>query len=275
MHKTRIFTGLALSALALLVILGLSTKLFAAFSLVVILFGASEWAVLTGLRGVIGQGAYVCVIALFSWLAWSSVAAGWVWLPLAVGGLWWIVVAVLLALWQSRWSSDVRLHWGLRIAGLPTLVPAWIALVLIHRYDPWLLIFLIVLAAVGDTAAYFTGKRFGRRHMAPQLSPGKTWEGLMGELLAAFIASLIGASLFFGDSSSGMRIAFVLLAMLTVFASVCGDLFESLLKRVAGAKDSGHLLPGHGGVLDRMDSHLAAAPIFLIGLTWLLGGAVG
>ncbi len=274
MHKVRIFTGLALSALALLLILGLPSTLFAAVSLLVILFGASEWAALTGLRGVTGQSVYVSIVALFCWLAWASVTAGWVWLPVAVGGVWWAVVAILLATWQPHRSSASPARWSFRLAGLPTLVPAWIALVLIHRYDPWLLVFLVVLAAIGDTAAYFTGKRFGRHHMAPQLSPGKTWEGLMGELSAAFIVSLVGAGIFAGDTF-GIRATFVLLAMLTVFASVCGDLFESLLKRVAGAKDSGHLLPGHGGVLDRVDSHLAAAPIFLIGLMCLLGGHVG
>lgn len=274
MHKTRIFTGLALSALTLLLILGLSSTLFAVVSLIAILFGASEWAALTGLRGLLGQGVYVGVVALLSWLAWSGVAFGWTWPLVIIGGLWWLVVAVLLALWQPHWAEAASTRWGLRLAGLPTLVPAWIALVLLHRYDPWLLVFLVVLAALGDTAAYFTGKRFGRHHMAPRLSPGKTWEGLMGELTAAFVVSLIGAGIFAGDSF-GVRAVFVLLAMLTVFASVCGDLFESLLKRVAGAKDSGHLLPGHGGVLDRMDSHLAAAPIFLIGLMWLLGGRSG
>lgn len=274
MHKTRIFTGLALSALTLLVILGLPNTLFAAVSLIVVLFGASEWAALTGLHGLLGQGIYVGGVGLCSWLAWSSVALGWIWPPVVVGGLWWVAAAVLLALWQPQWGETVQARWGLRVAGLPTLVPAWIALVLIHRYDPWLLVFLVVLAAIGDTAAYFTGKRFGRRHMAPRLSPGKTWEGLLGELTAAFVVSLVGAGIFAGDAF-GIRAAFVLLAMLTVFASVCGDLFESLLKRVAGAKDSGHLLPGHGGVLDRMDSHLAAAPIFLIGLLGLLGGRIG
>ncbi len=274
MHKTRIFTGLALSALTLVIILGLSTTLFAAVSLIAVLFGASEWAALTGLRGPIGQGIYVGVIALLSWLAWSGTVSGWTWLPVLIGGLWWVIVAVLLALWQPHWAEAASTRWGLRLAGLPTLVPAWIALVLLHRYDPWLLVFLVVLAALGDTAAYFTGKRFGRHQMAPRLSPGKTWEGLMGELTAAFVVSLIGAGIFAGDSVA-VHAVFVLLAMLTVFASVCGDLFESLLKRVAGAKDSGHLLPGHGGVLDRMDSHLAAAPVFLIGLMWLLGGRGG
>lgn len=274
MHKIRIFTGLALSVLVLLLILGLHTPLFAVGSLIVILFGASEWAALTDLRGALGQGIYVGIVALFCWLAWASVMAGWVWLPVAVGGVWWATAAILLASWQPHRFSDKHVRWGLRLAGLPTLVPAWIALVLIHRYDPWLLVFLVVLAAIGDTAAYFTGQRFGRHHMAPQLSPGKTWEGLMGELSAAFLVSLVGAGIFAGDTF-GIQAIFVLLAMLTVFASVCGDLFESLLKRVAGAKDSGHLLPGHGGVLDRLDSHLAAAPIFLIGLMWLFGGQVG
>lgn len=273
MHKTRIFTGLALSGLALFIILSFSSAAFAWISLLIILFGAAEWAALTGLRGVFARGLYVAVIALLAWGAWWCAATGRVWVPATVGGLWWSCAALLLAFWRPQWKGRHML-WGLRFAGLPTLVPAWLALVLIHRYDPWLLVFLIVLAAIGDTAAYFVGKRFGRHRMAPALSPGKTWEGLMGELSAAFVVSLVGAGVFAGDAATA-RAAFVALAMLAVFASVCGDLFESLLKRVAGSKDSGDLLPGHGGVLDRVDSHLAAAPIFLLGLMWLFGGQFG
>lgn len=270
MHKTRIFTGLTLSGLTLLAILGLSTTLFAIVSLVVFLFGASEWAVLTELRGLAQQGVYVMIVAVFAGLAWACVMAGWAVLPVAIGVVWWLFAVAALAAWQPQQTGD-GLRWSLRLAGVLALVPAWIALVLIHRFDPWLLVFLMVLASVGDTAAYFTGKRFGRHAMAPRLSPGKTWEGLLGELLAALLISLIGASVFDGETVLG-GLLFVLLAMVTVFASVGGDLFESLLKRVDGAKDSGRLLPGHGGVLDRLDSHLAAAPVFLLGLMWLMGG---
>lgn len=273
MVKTRIFTGIALSALILLAVLGLPDAIFTAGSLVVILFAANEWAALTGLRGFAGQGAFVLSVAVFSGLAWWSVLLGWESLPVAFGGVWWVAAALLLTVWRADWSQDPAARWALRVAGIPTLVPAWIALALIHRYDPWLLVFLLVLAAVGDSAAYFTGKRFGRHHMAPLLSPGKTWEGLAGELSAALLVSLVGAYLFAGDTVSA-KVMFMVLAMLTIFASVCGDLFESLVKRVAGVKDSGDLLPGHGGVLDRMDSHLAAGPVFLFGLMWLLGGQI-
>lgn len=270
MHKTRIFTGLALSALALFLILGLSTPVFAWASLIIILVGAGEWAALTGVDHTLAQGVYIALIAGLAACAWWSVSIGLAWIPVIAGAVWWFCVAVLLVLWRPDWAGH-RVQAWLRVAGLPTLVLAWLALVLIHRYDAWLLVFLIVLAALGDTAAYFVGKHFGRHRMAPLLSPGKTWEGLLGELSAALLASLVGAYVFAGGSL-GSYIAFVLLAMLSVLASVCGDLFESLLKRVAGAKDSGHLLPGHGGVLDRVDSHLAAAPIFLLGLMWLFGG---
>jgi phosphatidate cytidylyltransferase len=147
------------------------------------------------------------------------------------------------------------------VAGLLVLVPAWLALVRLHAIAPNLMLFLLLLVVAADVGAYFGGRTFGKHKLAPQVSPGKTWEGVYGGLIAGALLAVIGVFWF------RMSIApFIALCVVVVIASVIGDLTESLFKRHAGLKDSGSLLPGHGGVLDRIDSVTAAAPLFLIGL---------
>ena len=128
--------------------------------------------------------------------------------------------------------------------------------------------FLLALVWVADITAYFVGKRFGKNKLAPLLSPGKSREGVIGALLASLVMAIIGLRIFTFDKQASMY--FIGLCVLTALISVVGDLYESLLKRKAGAKDSGTILPGHGGVLDRIDSLTAAAPIYLLGLYWIL-----
>jgi phosphatidate cytidylyltransferase len=147
------------------------------------------------------------------------------------------------------------------------LVPAAIGLgriVLIEPEGRVLLLFLLVLVAAADVGAYFGGRTLGRRKLAPRVSPNKTWEGLISGLVFAALVALAGAAMF-GQRS----LPWVGICVTVAVASVVGDLIESKFKRGAGLKDSGTLLPGHGGVLDRIDSHVAAAPIFLLGLQWL------
>ena len=117
-----------------------------------------------------------------------------------------------------------------------------------------------------DSGAYFAGRAFGKRKLAPKVSPGKSWEGVIGGLLTALVAAVI-ATQWLG--AVGGLAGFLALVAVTVFISVLGDLSESLFKRVMALKDSGGILPGHGGVLDRIDSLTAAAPIFALGLLWL------
>jgi phosphatidate cytidylyltransferase len=124
-----------------------------------------------------------------------------------------------------------------------------------------LLLFLLVLTAAADVGAYFGGRHFGRRKLAPQVSPGKTWEGLMSGMLAASLAAAGGALLL-----DQPILPWFALCLAVALVSVVGDLVESMFKRRTGLKDSGHLLPGHGGVLDRIDSLTAAGPAFMLGL---------
>jgi phosphatidate cytidylyltransferase len=141
------------------------------------------------------------------------------------------------------------------------LVPAWLALVVLHEHAPQLVLLLILLVVAADVGAYFGGRKFGRHKLAPAVSPGKTWEGVAGGLVAAMLMATAG--IYWLHLTP---LPFFALSALVVVASIVGDLTESMFKRHAGLKDSGSLLPGHGGVLDRVDSVTAAAPFFLIGL---------
>ncbi len=130
----------------------------------------------------------------------------------------------------------------------------------------YLVLFLLVMIWIADSAAYFSGRRWGKTRLAGRISPGKSWEGVFGALFATSAFSLAAAS--FKDMQGTEILVFLFICLVTVSASILGDLMESMIKRQSGLKDSGSLLPGHGGVLDRMDSLTAAAPVFLSGL-WL------
>jgi phosphatidate cytidylyltransferase len=154
------------------------------------------------------------------------------------------------------------------LAGWLTLVPCWLALVSLHGLSPSLVLLVMVLIWIADSAAFFAGRRFGRRRLASRVSPGKSWEGVIAGLGAVALAAwLLQAS---GLVRADRPAALVLLCLVVAAVSVLGDLNESLFKRRAGVKDSGTLIPGHGGVLDRIDSITAAAPAFSLG--WLCLG---
>ena len=150
------------------------------------------------------------------------------------------------------------------------LVPSWVALVHIDAHwgngAQWTL-FILALAFAADIGAFFAGRQFGRAHLAPRVSPNKTWEGVAGGMLLALLVALAG-TVWFGQRAA----AFVPLCLVAAGFSVVGDLTESLLKRHVHLKDSGRLFPGHGGVLDRIDSVTAATPVMALGLIWLGAG---
>jgi phosphatidate cytidylyltransferase len=151
------------------------------------------------------------------------------------------------------------------------ILPAWTALMMIHGSEPhghwWTLLALFIVWAA-DIGAYFSGRFLGRRKLAPQISPGKTWAGVYGALVAGALVVAAGGWLL---GVRGAQLAgLVLVALVTVAASIVGDLVESLMKRHARVKDSGRMFPGHGGLMDRLDSVFAALPVFALG-KWMLG----
>jgi len=168
----------------------------------------------------------------------------------ALTAFFWVVLAPL---WMWRGVQPGQTVWT-GAAGFAVLVPAGLAMV---RLEPLVVLLVLVLVWIADSAAYFVGRAWGRRKLAPAISPGKTWEGVAGGLIGAALYAIIIA--FFTDP--GAWLALVVTALLLGMASIVGDLFESAVKRQAGVKDSGSVLPGHGGILDRIDSATAALPI--------------
>jgi phosphatidate cytidylyltransferase len=178
---------------------------------------------------------------------------------------WWLIALILVALYpraSQTWGQSV---WMRGAMGLLVLIPCWRAINVIHGAEdgPYKLLFLFVLIWGADTFAYFAGRQWGKHKLAPNVSPGKTVQGLCGALFGTTVIT-VGALVLLGIPQQFWLCGMVL-SMVTVLFSVLGDLFESMLKRNVGLKDSGQLLPGHGGILDRIDSLTAAAPIFALG----------
>jgi len=185
-----------------------------------------------------------------------------------VAFIWWLGASAIIVSYPYS-AVIMRSHAAvLALAGMLVLVPAWRALVELqsNQYGPQFILFFMILIWGADIAAYFVGGRWGKDKLAPHLSPGKSWQGVFGALATGAIIALPGAYLL--GLHRGL-FWFLIIALLTVSASILGDLLESILKREAGVKDSSHLIPGHGGMLDRIDSITAAAPVFLAFLLWL------
>ena len=260
--RKRITTAAALIALLLVVLFGLPAFATVLLLTVVVLMGAWEWSAFLKWTDPRARGAFVAVVGILLPVAWvvTRTPAGLEAL-LAAALLWWLVALAWIVIAPRR----VR-PWSAALAGLLSLVPAWLALTHLRgtaHGAQWVL-FALVLVWMADIGAYFCGRRFGRRRLAPAVSPGKTWEGALGGLAASGIVALIGGAWFRLPLGP-----FLVLCLVAVAFSIVGDLTESLLKRFAGMKDSGTLFPGHGGVMDRIDSVTGAAPVLLLGLTFL------
>ena len=265
MLRARVVTALIL-LFALLGVLFLlpAPAAAAAFGLVAAL-AAWEWAGLMRIDSS-GRVIYAVLISAFCWqtyvLGVSAFVLFWI-----VASVFWLIAA---AFWlRRRWTmaGNDFLGYGL---GVLLIVSTWAAMVSLRDRGPWMLLGVLALASVADIAAYFTGRAWGRRKLAPNISPGKTWEGVGGALVGvlAYGAAIGAATGYLSAASfSGILAAAACLLLLTGLGIV-GDLFESLLKRQAGIKDSSRLLPGHGGVLDRIDSLMAILPLAALLLHW-------
>jgi len=210
---------------------------------------------------------YVALIAVLLPLAWRlTQVPGGRDLLLNIALVWW-VIALLWVMLAPRWVAA----WSAALAGVLALVPAWVALLSLRldleRGAEWIL-FALVLVWAADIGAFFIGRKFGRLRLAPSVSPGKTWEGVLGGMVASALVAVLG-SWWFGRTFAIPLAQFLPMCLAVVAFSIVGDLTESLLKRFAGVKDSGSLFPGHGGVMDRIDSVTGAAPILLFGLIML------
>lgn len=257
MLRERVITALVLAALVLAVIFLLPhVATMAALSLLIVA-AAWEWSAFPRFTQHSARLVYVgFVAACIAGTWWFGVEREEMDRLVLAALLWWVFALI----WVSVAPAQVNRTTAAG-AGLLVLVPAWLALARLHGLGPQLLLFLILLVVAADVGAYFAGRRFGRNKLAPRVSPGKTWEGVLGGFVGAALMAALGVWWFHVDAPR-----FLALCIIVVVASIVGDLTESLFKRHAGLKDSGTLLPGHGGLLDRVDSVTAAAPVFLIGL---------
>jgi phosphatidate cytidylyltransferase len=261
--RKRIITAIVLAAAFLGIVLFLPRFWTLVLLTVLVLAGAWEWSAFLRLPGGVSRSAYVAFLAVMMPLIWyaTETSEGRN-IVLACALAWWLGALAWIAFAPHRVA-----RWSAALAGLLALLPAWLALVRI-RFDlprgaEWM-IFTLVLVFAADTGAYFSGHRFGRMRLAPAVSPGKTWEGVFGGAVASAVIAIAGGQWF------GVPLrSFLPLCLAAVAFSIVGDLTESLLKRFAGVKDSGTLFPGHGGVMDRIDSVTGAAPVLLFGLTVL------
>lgn len=267
MLKQRIITALVLLPIALGGFFLLDGGVFALFIGLVVSLGGWEWARLAGFDAQPARIGYAALVAALLFVLYQApVLAPWV---LAVGILWWVAATLLVLGYpgSSRyWGGPA----GKLVIGLLILLPAWQGLVLFKQWPlaNWLILAVMVLVWAADIGAYFSGKAFGKRKLAPAVSPGKSWEGLVGGLCTSLLITL-GVGIYRGWDG-GVLLAGLLGAALVVLISVVGDLTESMFKRQSGIKDSSNLLPGHGGVLDRIDSLTAAIPMFAA-LLWVAG----
>lgn len=271
MLKQRIITAVILAPLAIAGFVLLDGAGFALFIGAVVTLGAWEWARLAGevrqkSRVIYALGVALLMLALYQ----GNWPAEYVFIPAVI---WWVLAAVMVVRYprgHELWAGS----WLAQLFGLLILLPAWYGLIWLREAPNglWLIMALMVLVWAADIGAYFSGKTWGKRKLMPNVSPGKTIEGFLGGLLLTQVLTLI-AMLYLGWSPGSVLLGLLGAALVVVF-SVVGDLTESLFKRDQGLKDSSNLLPGHGGVLDRIDSLTAAIPVFA--LYWLLvGGQLG
>ncbi|WP_444921548.1 phosphatidate cytidylyltransferase [Microbulbifer sp. CnH-101-G] len=268
MLKQRIITALVLLALFAGVLFLLPIQWYTLIFVAVILLGGWEWANLSNLNRALR---FVFLAALGGTLVFTAeyvfsmdfsspdidrarqilaIACGW-W---ALAFLWVQSYPASAMLWGNRWVRG--------LIGLVVLVPSWLSLVILRGLDhgAWLVLYVVAIVVAADVGAYFVGRKFGKRKLAREVSPGKSWEGFFGGLGACLILALVTSYLF--DLPLKNTVLFSFGVLVTALASVIGDLLESMFKRHRGIKDSSHMLPGHGGVMDRLDSLTAALPVF-------------
>ena len=273
MLKTRVITALLLAGGLLSALFLLPRAGMMAIFVAIVGIAAWEWAGLLRL-GTLGRWSYAVLTALpcIALLAFDMplrlLAELW-----QVAMIFWLLVAPLW--FRFKWSLQANFTGYL--VGWLLLIPSWGAMAILYQRSPWLLLAAMALVWVADIAAYFSGRTLGRHKLAPTISPGKTWEGALGAVIGVLIYALaVGNATGHLAAMTSRQLLLAALGMLLLTAvSIVGDLFESLVKRQAGVKDSSALLPGHGGVLDRIDSLTSTLPLSALAAVFLLAPASG
>ena len=267
MLKARVLTALVMLPIALLILFVLPEDAFAMCIGLIVLVGAWEWI---RLSGPVSPLLTLTLLVVFSGVLYWSYLLPNVYVPmlLGIGCIFWVGAAAMVMMYpkskEQVGGKHVKLGFGLLV-----LIPAYLALLYLRRHDAHLILLALLVTIIwaADVGAYFVGRQFGTTKLAPKVSPGKSWAGLVGGMILALAVGMLVVLI--GESSDYLisPIAWAVLmgiVAVTVLFSVLGDLFESLIKREQGVKDSSSLLPGHGGVLDRIDSSTAATPVFAL-----------
>ena len=281
MLKQRIITAIILALIFITATVFLSSFSYSLFVTIVVLAASWEWCAFIGLAKQVAKVSYLAtlgsmIIALYFFLGIvpeslviNSYRTG---IILGLGILFWVLTFFMLKGYPSnsdRWNNKSKIA----LMGLMALIPTWVGIVQIKYLNPqgFLLLGMVVMVAAADIGAYFVGKRIGKNRLAPSLSPNKTWEGVMGGFAACLLVGILLIWLLHSyliTLSNVQILILVLLSLVVMLFDVIGDLLESMLKRNRDLKDSGKILPGHGGILDRVDGLLAVTPIFV--LTFLI-----
>ena len=266
MLKQRVLTALVLIPLVIWGIISLPNDYFAIALAFIMILAAREWATMARLPASLHY-IYVILFAVILYACWTGINLinqfGITLLYFACA--WWIYAFVMLAQYNSG-KKQILFNPVIRsILGLLILIPTFTALLILRNGSEdgaALVIYLLILIWLADSAAYFTGRAWGKTKLLPNVSPGKTWQGVYGALVASVSFSFAFAY-FAKDIINQEYILFIVASFTTIVFSIHGDLVESMFKRQVNIKDSSHILPGHGGVLDRIDSLTSASPIFV------------
>jgi len=279
----RILTALVLIPLVVAAVIFLPALYFALMMGIIVLAAAWEWTFLIGLDKLLSRILFLIVLIVPMVLItfWTQLLelialvfeypeikeiSGWIEWVVVLPVLFWVVVMILIRqVPEAILKIDMKSCYK-ALMGWFALLMAWMFISRLHLlYGYEMVLYFMILIWVADIAAYFSGKTWGKTKLSPEISPGKTIEGMYGALVSAVVCG-IALALIYGFPLMNAT-DFVLLSVLTVLLSIYGDLFFSLIKRQKGVKDSGNLLPGHGGILDRVDSIIAAAPFFYAGIS--------
>lgn len=264
--KSRVMTASVLAVAILSIILLAPGWVFISLVAVFVFIAADEWALLANIEKKSLRILFSVFVLLASYGFYLYFTHVYQFILLLVVAIWWLLVLAKLARAKIIVIEN-KFNILILLAALATLVPLVAIFELLHSFDPVLVVYLLFVIWAADIGAYFSGKQWGKNKLAPIISPGKSIEGAIGAVVATFIMAFVGLEILpLGDVEP---VYFCALIFIVTLASIVGDLFESFLKRKHCVKDSGSLLPGHGGVLDRIDSLTAAAPVFVLGLLWL------
>ena len=260
MLKQRVITAIIALVVLGIVLFVVPSVVARCFIAILIAAGAWEWGGFLFHDNKAGRAGYVAFIALLMGALFVNLGSpDLVETILTVALGWWMIALVWILFFPT--PIPAALSW---VCGALVLIPAWTALDHLYLQTPNLLLFALLVVWVADIGAYFVGRGFGRVKLAPEVSPGKTWEGVLGGLAAVTLLAALGSRVLSIDLA-----VLVPLCLAMAMLSIVGDLTVSMFKRAAGVKDSGTLFPGHGGVLDRIDSVTAAAPLFALALAWI------